>query len=286
MAKIDNTLSKIVEMVGLLDKGRVSTEDFTDVIKVITQFAKQTRDLTEAEAKELRSLIETVRVTLSKETEDCMDEMKGNVEKRLNKALQTVDTRIAVALKEQADGMDFIYDKVGSLKDGTDGKNGKDGKDGSPDTAAQIANKLESLKGDERLSKEAVRGIEDIEKRVKDVESRPTGRGGGSKGVTLYVNGVKKLLTAQTINITGPGVTYNYANGRNDITITGGGSFSILTATGTIDDSNKDFTFASEPKVVVVNGATYRHGAGCTISGTNVTLDNPVGVGGDIYGIG
>jgi len=55
--------------------------------------------------------------------------------------------------------------------------------------------------------------------------------------------------------------------------------------TGAIDDSNLTFTFSAIPNMVIVNGATYRHGHGCTISGTTVTLDNPVGTGGDIYGL-
>ena len=59
----------------------------------------------------------------------------------------------------------------------------------------------------------------------------------------------------------------------------------VLIATGTVDDANTTFTFASEPTVVVVNGATYRTGKGCTITGTTVTIGYPVGTGGDIFGL-
>lgn len=206
-----------------------------------------------------------------------------------------------------------VDDKLATVKDGRDGKNGKDGKDGaagpkgdtgepgekgesvagpagkdgSPDMAEDVRNKLELLEGDERLKLEAIRGLELLIEDIKQLKARPQGKGGGTRGFTLYVNGVKKLLTAQTLNITGSGVSYNYANGRNDVTITGGtGSLSVLTATGTINDSNKTFTFASAPTIIVVNGAVYRDGHGCTISGTTVTLDNPVGTGGDIYALG
>jgi len=57
----------------------------------------------------------------------------------------------------------------------------------------------------------------------------------------------------------------------------------ILTTTETIDDSNVTFTFSRTPREVVVNGASYITGGGCTISGGTVTLDNPVGTGGSIY---
>lgn len=65
----------------------------------------------------------------------------------------------------------------------------------------------------------------------------------------------------------------------------GGGSVgnSILTAGGTIDNSNTTFSFASKPTVVIVNGATYRENKGWSWLSPNITLDNPVGTGGDIY---
>jgi len=66
----------------------------------------------------------------------------------------------------------------------------------------------------------------------------------------------------------------------------GGGGLTILAATGNIDDNNLAFTFISEPIFVVVNGATYRNGHGCTIVGANAFLDDPAGINGDVYGIG
>lgn len=59
----------------------------------------------------------------------------------------------------------------------------------------------------------------------------------------------------------------------------------ILAATGTVDDSNTDFTFASEPTVIVVNGLIYRKDAGWSWSDPTATLASPVGTGGDIYGL-
>lgn len=158
------------------------------------------------------------------------------------------------------------------------------------DTADDIRNKLELLTGDERLKAEAIQGLEELTAKVSEVAARPIGRGMSPSGPMLYVNGVKKGR-AQTVNfVPGPGttLTYAYANGRNDITITatGTGSFSILPITGgTINDSNKVFTFASTPTLVVVNGTAYRHGHGVTIATTTATLDDAPGAG-DVYAIG
>lgn len=64
-----------------------------------------------------------------------------------------------------------------------------------------------------------------------------------------------------------------------------GSPVSLLTATGTVNDANVTFTFTSAPQIVVVNGLALRQGHGWSIATLTVTLDNPVGTGGDIYGI-
>lgn len=59
----------------------------------------------------------------------------------------------------------------------------------------------------------------------------------------------------------------------------------LMVATGTVDNSNTAFTFASQPTLIVVNGASYRVGHGWSWSVLTATLDAPVGTGGDIYGV-
>lgn len=151
----------------------------------------------------------------------------------------------------------------------------------------QLRDLLETLQGEQRLRVDALDGFEEIKKEIKkDTQVRVIG---GRAGIQLYVDGGKKGL-AQYLNlIAGSGVTlsYNRSNGRNDVTInsSGAGGFTVLPATGTVDDSNTTFTFASAPTLVVVNGTAYRHGKGVTISGTTATLDYPAGVGGDVYGL-
>ena len=73
---------------------------------------------------------------------------------------------------------------------------------------------------------------------------------------------------------------------REKAVLGGGGGMTLMAASGAVDNSNTVFTFPYEPKVVVVNGASYRDGRGVTISGRTATLDNPVGNGGDIFATG
>lgn len=73
----------------------------------------------------------------------------------------------------------------------------------------------------------------------------------------------------------------------NNISISGV-SMTILEITGgSVDDSNLDFTFASKPKLVVINNMPYRenHGWTWTAGTLTATLSGPVGTNGDIYGI-
>lgn len=151
-------------------------------------------------------------------------------------------------------------------KDGRDGKDGKDGKFADEKELVNLRNRLNSL-----------------------------GIGGGNANRNIAINGNSSVLSRYTdINlIAGSNVTITYAfndtTKYTDITIAtaGGGSLSVLEITGgTVDDSNTVFTFASEPTLVNVNTAVYRNGVGVTITGTTVTLDNPVGTDGDIYGLG
>lgn len=62
---------------------------------------------------------------------------------------------------------------------------------------------------------------------------------------------------------------------------------SVITMTGTIDDSNVTFTCASEPFEMVINGLSYLPSGGAItwsyLAGT-VTLSTPVGINGTIWG--
>lgn len=65
-------------------------------------------------------------------------------------------------------------------------------------------------------------------------------------------------------------------------------AISLLTITGTINDSNVTFTAATEPGLLVINGGVYRTTGGAItwtyVAGT-ITLSSPIGTGGSIFGI-
>ena len=134
--------------------------------------------------------------------------------------------QLVADLRSQVDGL-FVSDRVKKIEDdhGTrmkgvdermskvkDGRDGKDGKDGLPGKAGingnkikaeEVRDKLESLKGDERLDISAIKGMDKYEKRMKEVEGRPVGGygGGGSArdffkeyDISDQLNGVLKTF--------------------------------------------------------------------------------------------
>lgn len=269
-------LQKLQDLFKIVNEG-LSRDEFTNAFSAVLKIVK---DIKASNVAEFAAINKEIRVLSKQVTDDTAKE----VESFKGRTLEL----ITAALKEQENGMKFIYDKVRNLKQAKDGKDGVDGKDAPPADESKIVDSVLAKlpPPSNEIPEETKQKLESMAEEIRQLKARPTSF--GARGIGLYINGVKKLLSAQTLNITGSGVSYNYANGRNDVTITGsgGGSLSVLAATGTVDDSNTTFTFASTPTLVMVNGAAYRDGHGVTIVTTTATLDNPPGVGGDVYGLG
>lgn len=93
--------------------------------------------------------------------------------------------------------------------------------------------------------------------------------------------GVSEIIFGANLNVTKKpnGVVVTATGGG------GGGSINVETPTGTVDDSNVNFTVLNDPLYIVVNGAQYFESAGYSYSGGAITLSNPVGTGGFIRSI-
>lgn len=88
--------------------------------------------------------------------------------------------------------------------------------------------------------------------------------------------------------VAGTGVTItNTVNGNKKITATATG-LSIITVSGTINDSNMTFTAAVLPTLLNINGAFYKQTGGAitwTYAVGTITLSSPIGTGGSIFGV-
>lgn len=115
---------------------------------------------------------------------------------------------------KEVDEIALIGKILARVKIPQDGKDGMNGNDGSPDSPSDIKEKLESLKGSDRLDARA----------IKNLPKQQIGGGAGSSGLQ-YLQDVK--LTNPTDN---QSLTYDSASGKwvNE-TVSGGGSGTVET---------------------------------------------------------
>lgn len=231
------------------------------------------------------------------ELEDKFEQLKNTVEPNISNMLEQVkgkdgqdgeqgergftgaqgkDGRNGVDGKNGRDGQDGRDGRDG--QDGRDGIDGEDGKDGSPDTAEQIVDKINSLPTDDdnfKIGKEHISGLDDEFSKIKSSLVGISGRGfiGGGGG-----GSVSKIIA-------GTNVTISPTTGVGNVTInaTGGSGtgWTVSTPSGALYDQDTQtggtsFTSVGTATVVWADGATYFDGAGCTISGTSITMDVPV----------
>lgn len=256
--------TKLAEAVS----GTITKKEFKDAFSIVLDVVK--KGISTCEGK-------------FKDTKDYCQKMSREMEAKY----AGLDKRISTKLATLKDGTNGKDGRDG--KDGLDGVDGKDGKDGSPDTGEQIIKKINDSDG--QIDSERIKGLDEkIKKNTKGSMSFVS----GPRGIDILVGGSVKAHSQYVNFIAGSGIsiTSNVVGERLDLTITasGSGAFSVLTATGTIDDSNKDFVFASEPTLIIINGAAYTSTGGAITwtwnSGTTTaTLSQPVGTGGNIYAL-
>lgn len=166
-------------------------------------------------------------------------------------------------------------------------RNGRDGKDGAPGAKGDKGDRGEPGPRGERgpagkdgrdADTQAINEtLEDFEKRLSETAPRGVFIG-PSRGVFLYIGGVKKGLVSN-LNIIGSGgvtAAYSKVNGQDTLTLTAnGGGLTVETPTGSVNASNTEFTVTAEPQWIVADGTTYYAGAGYTYNALTVTMDVP-----------
>lgn len=231
---------------------------------------------------------------------------------KIDQKIAEVDSKIEYALKlekgekgEDADELkiaQWVLSHIPTPKDGEDGKDA--------DEAAIVAKISKMIPRSDDIAKEVLRRIPENKASLKVIQEKieidPEVLMGHLEKLSpkikdkLGINELDKLTKildrryihggGDTVsagnNIT---ITRN-ANGDKVINASASGAFSTVAVTPTPDDTTLIYTAASTISAVVINGSTYINGTsgmGGTISivGTTITLPNPIGDGGSIFGI-
>ena len=162
--------------------------------------------------------------------------------------------------KDGVNGVDGRHGKDGKNgrdgKDGVNGKDGKDGVDGKDGNHAIIDEDALILSLIDKLKKEKLIDLSHIK--------------GGQTFVKDQVRyKIEELMHGSVKPASASGIT-------------------IITISGTVDDSNTSFTATTQPTLLNINGSFYQPLGGAitwTYAGGTITISSPVGTGGQIYGI-
>lgn len=249
---------------------------------------------------ELRALRDDIVAVTNNEL-DKIDQKIAEVDARVENALQLEKGEKG----EDADELKIAQWVLSNIEIPKDGRDGKDADEAaivakiakmipkSDDIAKDVLKRIPENKASLKVIQEKIEidpevlmghlerlspkikdklGINELDKLTKILDRR-------------YIHGGGDTVSAGT-NIT---ITRN-ANGDKVINASSGGAFTSVVVTPTPDDTTTVYTAASPITAVVINGSTYINGSNgmggtISISGTTITLPNPVGDGGDIYGI-
>lgn len=170
MAPTKPDLSKVHELLKMFDDS-MSRDDFLKYVSRV-EFLESFKAIIKHLASLEKRMLEKVDNSVAESTQELLSKSDGMF-KESQSGLVALREEAKAALdktfKESLENMNYVRD---TMRRGIQGKNGQDGppgptgKDGSPDTPAQIRDKLEILEGDDRIDKSAIKGLDELEKRI------------------------------------------------------------------------------------------------------------------------
>lgn len=200
----EQNLTKLEQLLKLLDEN-VKKEDFDKAIEGILRIVVRQEEII---AKALEKLQETYGTAVNRVHSEHSSAYR-DLRKQVNEAF--VGETISKMKDEHGERMKTIDEKLKTIKNGKDGHtpikgkdyfDGTNGIDGNKIRAGEVRDKLETLKGEDRLDKSAIKGLEEELKGIKKGVSGAStyGISGGAKGrvhyydLTPQCNGVLKTF--------------------------------------------------------------------------------------------
>jgi hypothetical protein len=271
---------KLARLLNLLDTESLSRQEFVENFKQVIDFVRKANDSITAYSKsESEKLIAMCEKSLA------------SVESKNSKDFESWKKETNDIVKDQLDNMYGDWDKlqvsirerIAELKDGENADEERVAemvvarmpayKEKPEETPGIIRDKLETLKGEDRLDVSAIKGIDDLIQRLPNGDTRIVS--GGSRHLQIQSDGTVIDRNARVINFKGTGITSIVRNSSGVIDVTiGGGTF---VDNEIVSGSTTTFTLSQTPVAGTVHvyalGQRLTPGAGndFTISGAVIT---------------
>lgn len=191
--------AKLEQLQGLLSavNNSLTKQDFVTAFKSVYTFVKKIKEDNDTELQGIKTQFSVLASSLKSSNSQEIKDLKNSVNTILKDS-------IAEMWVEQDAKLQVLDKKISLIRDGVDGIDGLDGKDGKDadenaivqrvitmvplDTPKQLVEKLETLKGDERLDASAIKNLPEFNGRMGGGLSRatadalyaPIGSGSGS----------------------------------------------------------------------------------------------------------
>lgn len=306
-------LEALTKTIEFLDDGKATQAEVVEAFTAVFDVIKVLKDEIALDIKANKGETESHITGVLKEIDE-LELRTTKMSNRLEEKMLVDNIDIQKQLQEKVNSIKELIPQIPSFKpleDRIDDVERKIPKIPKETAIEETRNRLEGLKGDNRLDISAVRGltkrfsalsdaivnralgildnrtaflinkVSNLQKKVDNIDTS-----GGSGGHTIQDEGTP--LTARTnLNFVGTGVTATDDAGNDATKVTinaGAGSLSVETPVGLVNDSNTSFTVSNEPVFIVVNGLTYAEGTGLYtsyVAGT-ITLSGAIGTGGFI----
>jgi len=232
-----NPKDKGIQVRFIADNEYVSPKELADALKMVADTIRIVKDTATESTKEESNRLENRLNNLSEQ----IKRMVENSEKRGLKDIESLAKKITKIQSDIQKDFQNKFDEI-VLPDVTPFLSRSEYtadreailaeaktfiKEVEKDTPEMTRDSLESLEGDDRLDKTAIKGLDDYDAALaslsQSISSIPRG-GGGSGGIEVFKSGTK-VGGGSALNFTGAGVsTVTNTDGRmTTVTITGGG---------------------------------------------------------------
>jgi hypothetical protein len=166
------TVKKISETLDALyaDKQKES-DDIKEVLKVLVEYAKETRAMAEENAGMLKTALQETK----DQYKNISQELSEDIKNKFDTALKDMDARITqFGVRSQADATK-MYERVCELRDGDDGV------DSDPEEVTKMVLERIVMPNNTPILEE----VQELKKEIEELKKRPSGRisGGGTSAM-------------------------------------------------------------------------------------------------------